>query len=84
MKSQTTLVLGDLARDTVTGFTGVVICRADWLNGCIRMTLQPRELKDGKPIDALTFDVEQLEVVAAKVSPVGTPGGGPMPDAKRI
>jgi hypothetical protein len=43
--------LGDKVKDRVTGLTGIVIARTDWLNGCIRMTVQPQELKDGKPVD---------------------------------
>ena len=41
--------LGDLVKDKVTGFTGIVICRAVWLNGCARLTVQPQKVgKDGK------------------------------------
>jgi hypothetical protein len=83
MKSDTSLEHGDLVKDTITGFQGVVIGRTDWLNGCVRMVVQPKELKDGKPIDALTFDVEQLELVAPKVAPNGSRSGGEMPGAVR-
>lgn len=55
--------LGCLARDTISGFTGIVIAITDWLNGCRRITIQPKELKDGKPIESHTFDVEQVELV---------------------
>ena len=42
--------LGDLCKDTVTGFEGVCVARTEWLNGCWRMTLQSAKLdKDGKP-----------------------------------
>lgn len=82
MKSETNLKLGDLVRDRVTGFAGIVMCRTDWLNGCIRIGVQPRELKDGKPIDALTFDVEQLLLVESGACSLGQRAtGGPMPDA---
>ena len=43
--------LGDVAKDTITGFEGVVVAQSKWLHGCVRMTLQPRELKEGKPLD---------------------------------
>lgn len=84
MKSETDMNLGDLAKDTITGFAGVVVCMSYWLNGCVRVVLQPKELKDGKPIEALSFDVEQLELVARKDKPQGSRSGGPMPDAKRV
>lgn len=42
--------LGDIARDTVTGYQGTVIARTEWLNGCWRLTLQSNTLdKEGKP-----------------------------------
>jgi len=65
--------LGDEARDTVSGFAGVCVARTEWLNGCWRMTLQPKALdKDGKPQESQTFDDFQLEVTRAKLQPVGT------------
>ena len=69
--------LGDKVRDTITGLTGVAVARHEYLNGCIRLSLQPPEVKDGKPVDCSTFDVEQLEVVE-KASPRSVdPTGGP-------
>ena len=69
--------LGDIARDTITGFEGVVVAITDWLNGCQRVSIQAAELKDGKPIDSVTFDAEQVCVVerAEKITPSET--GGP-------
>lgn len=80
MKSETNLELGDVAKDTITGFQGTVVAITYWLNGCVRVTLQSQELKDGKPLDPIGFDVEQLELVRAKEKPQGTRSGGPMPD----
>lgn len=87
------IVLGCLAKDTVTGFTGIVSSRTEWLNGCIRIGLQPRELKDGKPIESQAFDIEQLEYVgpgmnpepgiAGRVRRVFARTGGDRPDADR-
>lgn len=61
------IALGDLAQDTITGFTGVVICVSQWLHGCRRLTLQPRDLKDGKPIESVTFDEPQLLLLTPKL-----------------
>lgn len=70
--------LGALARDTITGYTGVVIAITDWLNGCRRITIQSKELKDGKPVDNCTFDLEQLDLVEeVRSKAIPTPKGGP-------
>ena len=69
--------LGDTVKDTITGFTGVVVCDSKWLHGCRRLSVQPRELKDGKPIDIQSFDEPQLELVEAPAEPsTGDTGGG--------
>lgn len=75
--------LGDLVRDSITGFHGIVIARTEWLNGCWRIVVQPQELRDGKPIDALTFDVEQLELLEARGHRSKKETGGPWPDPVR-
>lgn len=53
--------LGQRARDKVTGMTGVLIARAQHLNGCERWLLQPILDKDGKMLEAYWFDEVQLE-----------------------
>jgi hypothetical protein len=78
------LKLGCTAKDTISGFSGTVVAITEWLNGCQRVTIQPREMKDGKPIEPHTFDAEQIEVVepatprpaglgGPPISPVGRP-----------
>lgn len=48
--------VGDVCKDTITGFQGVCECRTEWLNGCARIGIRPQTLtKDGKPIDIETF-----------------------------
>ena len=63
------ITLGSKSKDTISGFTGIVVCISKWLNGCTRITIQPQELKDGKPLENLTFDVVQVEVVEEKAAP---------------
>ena len=76
--------LGDTVKDEITGFTGVVICKSTWLNGCVRLMVQRTKLdKDGKPVPAESFDVEQLVLVKAAKGPAHAPAGGPMPDPVR-
>lgn len=55
--------LGDLAKDIITDFKGIVVAKTEWLSGCDRICLQPRELKDGKRIDNATFDITEIEVI---------------------
>ncbi len=75
--------LGDTARDTITGFQGVVIGETKWLHGCKRLVIQPRELKDGKPIDAQSFDEPQVELVETDVAKTTSGTGGPAGDVPR-
>ena len=55
--------LGQEVRDKISGFTGVAVARCAWLYGCVRVSVFPKTLKDGVPIDVQTFDEDQLEAV---------------------
>ena len=57
--------LGDLAEDKISGFKGIVECKTEWLNSCVRITIKPTTLKDGKPLDNVTFDIHQVRVLEA-------------------
>jgi len=70
--------LGDLAKDSITGFKGVAIARTEYLNGCERIALQPEKLsKDGLPIEDRYFDEPQVILVKPKSKPKAKPVGGP-------
>jgi hypothetical protein len=58
------LKLGDRVKDKITGFTGIIVCRMDWLYGCVRYVVQPEHLFEGRPVANESFDEEQLELVA--------------------
>lgn len=76
--------LGDEAKDSITGFSGIVIGDTTWLHGCRRLTVQPKTLKDGKPLDPLSFDEPQLVLVKKKaVAPGSRETGGPRPEPRR-
>jgi len=75
--------LGDIAEDTITGLTGVAVAEAKFLHGCRRIALQSRELKDGKPIDAIYFDEPQLKLVSKRAAPSTSHTGGPQPAPTR-
>lgn len=71
---------GDTARDTITGFEGVVVSTHTYLNGCVRFAIQPKSLHEGKPVEAQVFDEEQCELVSAAApkttaAPAKAPGG---------
>lgn len=71
--------LGAELRDTITGFTGVVVCRTQWLHGCNVYGLQPRglEKEGGKPKERAHFDEPALELVIPSVAPKPRKTGGP-------
>jgi hypothetical protein len=56
--------LGDIAKDSVTGFQGMVIGRSRYLYNVDRLTLQPRELKDGKRQESRSFDEPGVEYIS--------------------
>jgi hypothetical protein len=83
--SEQKIGLGDLVRDRVTGFEGIVVARTEWLNGCARLTVQPQKLDEkGKPVEADSFDDMQCVVLEReRISTVQTDTGGPRETPKR-
>lgn len=77
--------LGDAVRDKVTGFMGIVVGTAHWMNGCVRHAVQGTVLKDGVPTAAQWIDDVQLELVKAGKVAVSAAAatGGPRPDPQR-
>jgi hypothetical protein len=57
------LKLGLKARDRITGFTGTLTSRTEFLNGCVRYTITPPLDKDGKFVDDRWFDEQQIELL---------------------
>jgi hypothetical protein len=62
--------LGDIARDRITGFEGVLVAHTRHLTNVDRWTIHPREVKDGKPVAGRSFDVGLLEYVGESGVPV--------------
>lgn len=54
--------LGLEAQDKITKMKGILISRIEYLTGCNRYGLQPRELHENKIIDAHFFDEDQIEI----------------------
>lgn len=82
------LKLGDIARDRISGYEGVVIGVTDWIYGCRRMTLQSKGLHEGKPIEPISVDEPQCDFVdrqpsVAAKSASAAPGGPHTPTTRR-
>ena len=70
------IILGQKVRDVVTGFEGIADCRMEWLNGCVRVGVQPvarKDKEDGHQYvpDSKSFDEMQLEILDEK--PIALP-----------
>ena len=62
--------LGDLVKDTVSGFTGIAIADHNYLAGCRRISIQPKVLddtKDYKLPETQAFDEPQVEILEKQV-----------------
>lgn len=55
--------LGQKVRDTITGLESTATARVEFLYGCVRVAVQPSEVKDGKPVDFTYIDEPQLEAI---------------------
>lgn len=82
--------LGDLVRDRVTGFEGIVTGMTRWLTGCDRAVVQSRVLHEGRPQMSESFDVMQLEIlekcviqIEPQVTETATRTGGPRPTPEK-
>lgn len=69
--------LGDLARDTVSNFEGIIIGITEWLWGCVTIGLHSQELHEGKPIETQWFDKERLIKIKDKNQVISKITGGP-------
>lgn len=74
------LAMGDLARETLSGFSGVVSGRVEHIAGCNQVLLQPEVGADGAWRDAIWFDVERVSVIERGYSAIeGRSTGGEIP-----
>ncbi len=71
--------LGDLAKDTITGLSGIITCISEYLSDGYYVTITPTELKDGKPADG--YSIHQQRTTSIKKQKVKAPKdnltGGP-------
>ncbi len=66
--------MGQKVTHAISGFTGVVIAKTEWIYGCVRFGVQSEGLHDGKPIEAEWFD--EGELTKASKSKGGPPRKG--------
>lgn len=59
--------LGDLVKDRITGFEGVVTSVHSFLDAAQRFMVQPRELQLGQPQKKQAFDAVDLKVLKKRV-----------------
>ncbi len=80
--------LGSKVRDQISGFTGIATGRATYLFGCVRVLVEPQELKDGKPIESQWIDEQRLKVLkegGIETSPDSSAeSGGPQNDPPKF
>lgn len=62
--------LGDTVKDMNTGFKGVVVCRSEYINGCVQYEVVPKVDKDNKQSEAIQIDEQCLIVVKKKKKPI--------------
>lgn len=55
--------LGIIARDIITGFTGRIVGRSDYMTGCNVYLLVPKSSDVSKRPEGEWFDEDRLEVV---------------------
>lgn len=70
-------MLGDTARDIVTGFEGIVTGQATYITGCTQLLLAPRVKDDGSRVEAEWFDIDRLTVAGDVRLTIGVSAPGP-------
>ncbi len=56
-------IIGRKVRDKVTGFTGMVTGRVEYLTGCNQLLVAPKVKHDGSLVDSAWFDEQRCEIV---------------------
>lgn len=56
--------LGVKLKDLVSGVTGIAVARLEHLNGCVHYCIKPLADKDGKEIEGIYVDSQQIVKVS--------------------
>ncbi len=78
---------GQVLKDKVSGFQGVVVAKTHYYTGCRHYGLCSQELHDGKPVDWEWFDESRLFLVIGEESVLEKPQAqtsGSFPNAPRF
>lgn len=72
--------LGKKAKDMITGFSGIIIGKIEYLTGCNQYGITPPINKEGATGDTQWFDINRVKVLGkgfkpAEVSSAADPGG---------
>ncbi len=63
--------LGDKARDNITGYSGIVTARAEYLTGCRQYLIQSQSISsDGELLNSYWYDEDRMEDVVEESIPV--------------
>jgi len=54
--------MGDQVKDEISGFSGIVVTRIEYFNGCKRYAVLARKLEAGRPVDEW-IDESQLKLI---------------------
>lgn len=76
--------LGTVVTDSITGFSGVAISRTEYLHGCARVGIQPKQLHEGKPVECQFFDELQLTENVPASTDKEKGGPNPVPPARMV
>ena len=60
---------GKLAKDKVTGFTGIITSKHIYMYGCAQYSLNPPVDKDGRQQDIQFFDEGRIEIIGEGINP---------------
>lgn len=70
------MVIGQKAKDKITGFSGVITGKVEYISGCAQFLLQPKCKKDGIKPAAEWIDEMRLSVVDKKIIVLKTENPG--------
>jgi hypothetical protein len=78
--------LGKQAKDKITGFSGIITAKVQYLTGCDQYGITPPVGSDGKTGDTNYFDSGRIEIIGDGVTAIEVQTevkGGPNRDAPR-
>lgn len=59
---------GKKGKDKITGFTGIITAKCEYMYGCAQYCLSPEIDKDGKRVQTEWFDIGRIEIIGEGVN----------------